>query len=282
MTWKLVLNATFGTQRADATIRKRQGLFQALQAYPWYVYGPAATLPSRPGPGGAYEILGPQGDGCDGLYGNYRSRHAHFAPGSPQDVHRLDAGCLTLRAWCGLAGKGDDCNAPNIVSGILRFSQPLRPGSFVEVRCKMPVGMYAWPAFWLNTGEQKPWNADGSPGAVVSATWDAEIDIFDQYGFNNRKPGHYLIAATPTPRGPAAYARPGESGPKDLPPTFDESPAGGTMSILWILIIILLLGGGVGYGGYHTGYGGPVGAWFGGGLGLLIVVLIVLALLGRI
>lgn len=217
-----LINATFGKTVADATAQNRATLFTDIGAYPWYIYGPANTNPSRPGPGNAYEILGPMGNGTDGLYGNYRSRHAHFAPDSPQDVHVLTNDGLTLKAWCGIAnGDPNDCNDPNIVSGILRFIPEIRPGSAVEIRCKMPAGMYSWPAFWLNTGVQAGWLIDGvTPGSVQVANWLAEIDIFDQVGFKFTLPGHYLIAGDPTPLGDAAYAMPGQSGPVDLPPTF--------------------------------------------------------------
>jgi hypothetical protein len=221
-----VLDATFGTSVAGATIKNRATLFQDANCYPWYIYGPAATNPSRPGPAGTtYEILGPQGNGTDGLYGNYRSRHAHFAPDSPQDVHLLGPDRLTLRAWCGIAnGNPNDATDPNVVSGILRFIPQFKPGSAFEIKCKMPKGMYSWPAFWLNTGVQAGWQAGNIPGAVQIANWNAEIDIFDQFGFNNTPPGHYLIAGDPTPENAAAYALPGQTGPTDLPPTFTNIP----------------------------------------------------------
>ena len=219
--WKPILNATFGRKAADATVRSQADLFGKPQsiAYPWYIYGQANTCPTRTGPGG-YAMRGPVGDGADGLYGNYRSRHACFDEGSPQDVHVLGDDALTLRAWCGIAnGDAKDCNPPNVVSGILRLIPPIRPGAFCEIRCKMPRGMYAWPAFWLNgPGVQAPWNADGTPGQVTTTPgWDGEIDIFDQYGFNNTPPGRYLIAATPAPHGNAAYAMPGQTDIVDLP-----------------------------------------------------------------
>ena len=47
-----------------------------------------------------------------------------------------------------------------------------------------------------------------------------------------------------------------------------------------ILLLVLLLGGGLGGYGYRAGlYGGNV---FGGGLGLVVVVLVVLLVMGRL
>lgn len=50
--------------------------------------------------------------------------------------------------------------------------------------------------------------------------------------------------------------------------------------LVLILIILLVCGGGFGvYGGWHTGFpGGPVG--YGGGIGLVVVILLVVLLLG--
>jgi hypothetical protein len=222
-----VLDATFGTTAPGATVKNRATLFQDSNSYGWFIYGPANTDPTRPGPGTppTYQIGGPVGNGTDGLYGNYVARHAHFAPGSAQDVHLLGPNSLTLRAWCGIAnGNPNDCTSPNLVSGILRFIPQFKPGSAFEIKCKMPKGMYSWPAFWLNTGVQLGWQAGNIPGAVQIANWNAEIDIFDQFGFDNILPGHYLIAGDPTPEGAAAYAQPGASGPTDLPPTFTPVP----------------------------------------------------------
>lgn len=237
--FETVINCTFGTSTPGATITNRATLFTDCHAYPWYEYGPADTNPAGTGPlnGGAQEwnIYGPVGNGTDGLYGNYSGRHRHFDPGSAQDVHVLKSDRLTLHAWCGLAnGNAADASNPNIVSGILRFVPNFRPGSAFEIRCKMPAGMYSWPAFWLNTGNQNDWVADSTqqtslphgfkPGEGLIQEWTAEVDIFDEYGFNNTPPGHYLIAGDPTPNGDAAYAPPGASAPTDLPPTFTDIP----------------------------------------------------------
>lgn len=235
--FETVINCTFGTSVAGGTITNRDTLFVDAHAYPWYEYGPADTNPAGTGPlnGGTQEwnIYGPVGNGTDGLYGNYSGRHRHFDPGSAQDVHELETDRLILHAWCGLAnGNAADASNPNIVSGILRFVPNFRQGSAFEIQCIMPKGMYSWPAFWLNTGNQNDWVADPTqttslphgykPGEGLIQEWTAEIDIFDEYGFNNTPPGHYLIAGDPTPDGDQAYALPGQTGPIDLPPTFDD------------------------------------------------------------
>ena len=52
------------------------------------------------------------------------------------------------------------------------------------------------------------------------------------------------------------------------------------MNLLVIILLVLLLGGGLGGYGYRAGlYGGNV---FGGGLGLVVVVLVVLLVMGRL
>jgi hypothetical protein len=225
--WTPIINATFGTSVAGSTVQTQANMFGEPKslAYPWYIYSDAENNPTVPSWDGSYQVHGPWGDGCDGLYGNYRSRHKYFEEGSPQDVHVLGPDKLTLKAWCGLAdGSANNCADPNIVSGILRFVQPIRPGSFVEIRCKMPKGMYSWPAFWLNPGEQAPWAAPGVPGKIASRNWPPEIDIFDEFGFNGVEPGHYLIAGTPTGGQDARFARPGEPGPLDLDPFYVPIP----------------------------------------------------------
>lgn len=184
------LDATFGARRRDATVRDKRGLDRI--AYYRFIYGDATTT----------------GNGTDGLYGNYRSRHRDYTGGDPRSLHVFTADGLTLKAHCGLeTADRSDCSDGNIESGILRFALPIRPGSYIEIRCKMPAAMYAWPAFWLNPGEQAPSAPGGKPRRSV-LNWPPEIDIFDQFGFNGVEPGHYLITGTPTNKNDAAYGNP--------------------------------------------------------------------------
>ena len=183
------LNATFGRDRPDATIRSKRDLDGI--AYDRFIYGDATTV----------------GDGTDGLYHNYRSRHRDYPDGDPRALHVFTADRLVLKAHCGLeTSRRDDCGDGNIESAMLRFALQIRAGSFIEIRCRLPAGRYGWPAFWLNPGSETP-AASGHP--IISALeWPPEIDIFDQYGFDHVRPGHYLISGTPTNGHDADYGPP--------------------------------------------------------------------------
>jgi hypothetical protein len=185
------LDATFGNRRPDATVREKRELDQI--AYYRFIDGDAATT----------------GDGTDGLYGQYRSRHRDYPEGDPRSLHVFTANSLILKAHCGLeTNSRTSCADGNIESGILRFGLPIKPGSYIEIRCKMPPGMYAWPAFWLNPGVETPPATPGGKPSFSERSWPPEIDIFDQFGFNGVKPGHYLISGTPTNGNDAAYGNP--------------------------------------------------------------------------
>ncbi len=189
-TFKNRLNAVFGTG-PGTTVHNKAELDRI--AYDRYIYGDAKTT----------------GNGTDGLYDNYRARHRDYPQGDPRSLHVFTPDALVLKAHCGLdTGVRTDCGDGNIESGIVRFAMPIRPGSFIEIRCKMPVAPYAWPAFWLNPGEEDPPATPGGKPEFIGLTWPPEIDIFDQFGFDNTKPGHYLISATPTNHNDAAYGNP--------------------------------------------------------------------------
>jgi beta-glucanase (GH16 family) len=72
----------------------------------------------------------------------------------------------------------------------------------------MPVAPYAWPAFWLNPGVETPPDHPGGKPHISVLDWPPEIDIFDEFGFNGEKPGHYLISGTPTNHHDAAFGNP--------------------------------------------------------------------------
>ena len=161
------LDATFGRTRPDATVRNKADLDRI--AYYRFIYGDSTTT----------------GDGTDGLYGNYRSRHRDYPDGDPRALHVFTADALVLKAHCGLeTARRSDCGEGNIESGIVRFALPVRPGSYVEMRCQMPAAMYAWPAFWLNPGEQYSSAVLGAKAKVGPLDWPPEIDVFDQFGFD--------------------------------------------------------------------------------------------------
>ena len=186
-----VLNATFGASRPDATVRDKTELDRI--AYYRYIYGDATTT----------------GNGTDGLYNNYRSRHRDYPQGDPRSLHVFTPDALVLKAHCGLdTGIRTDCADGNIESGIMRFALPIRPGSFIEIRCGMPPAPYAWPAFWLNPGEEDPPDHPGGKPHVSVLDWPPEIDIFDEFGFNGVKPGHYLTSGTPTNGHDAQFGNP--------------------------------------------------------------------------
>ena len=185
------LDAVFGNARPGATIRSKRDLDRI--AYYRYIYGDGATT----------------GNGTDGLYGNYRSRHRDYPGGDPRSLHVFTADELVLKAHCGLdTGNRADCADGHIASGIMRFALPIGPGSYIEIRCRMPSGMYAWPAFWLNPGVEYPPARPGGKPSFSPLKWPPEIDIFDQFGFNNMPPGHYLIDGTSTGNNDAAFGNP--------------------------------------------------------------------------
>lgn len=205
-----LIDATFGSSYPDSSIHSRSDLDNI--AYYWFEYGPSNTDPPYWAQSAApNNCMGPSGPGTDGLYGNFYSRFMHCTPGSPWDRHVLGTQYLTLKANCGLTDDNpSNCADGNIGGGMLRFIESFRPTAdhpiIIEMKAMMPKGMYSWPAFWLNPGQQAPRNADDSPGNLISSAWPPEIDIFDEYGFNNTPPGHYLILATPTGGNDATYA----------------------------------------------------------------------------
>ncbi len=183
------LNAVFGQSRAAATVHSKAELDRI--AYYRFIYGDATTT----------------GPGTDGLYGNYRSRHRDYPDGDPRSLHVMTHDGLVLKAHCGLeTAVRTDCGDGNIESGIIRFALPIRPGSVIEIRCRMPRAPYAWPAFWLNPGQQSP--GPGGTKVISVLDWPPEIDIFDQFGFNGVPPGHELVSGTPTNGNDAAFGHP--------------------------------------------------------------------------
>jgi hypothetical protein len=185
------LDATFGNERPDATLRNKHDLDQI--AYYRFINGDAVTT----------------GNGTDGLYDNYRSRHRDYPEGDPRSLHVFTGDSLILKAHCGLeTSLRTSCSDGNIESGILRFGLAIGPGSIIEIRCRMPPGMYAWPAFWLTPGVEIPPATPGGKPSFTARSWPPEIDIFDQFGFNDTAPGHYLISGTPTNGNDAAYGNP--------------------------------------------------------------------------
>lgn len=182
------LDATFGTA-PPATIRSKADLDRI--AYYRFIYGDSTTT----------------GDGTDGLYKNYRSRHRDYPGNDPRAIHIFRPNSLVLQAHCGLdGGPRTDCSDGHIESAILRFALPIRPGSYIETRCKMPTAPYAWPAFWLNPGEQYP-TPSGAKARVGTMTWPPEIDIFDQFGFKDVPPGRALVSGVITNNNDAAYEK---------------------------------------------------------------------------
>ena len=184
------LDATFGRTQPEATIRTKAELDRICRYR--FIYGDAATT----------------GDGTDGLYRNYRSRHRDYAGDDPRSLHDLSGSALVLKAHCGLdGGSRADCSDGHIESGIIRFALPVRPGSYIETRCRMPAAAHAWPAFWLNPGEQFP-APRGAKARTGTLAWPPEIDIFDQFGFKGVPPGRALVSAMPTGGNDAAYGHP--------------------------------------------------------------------------
>ena len=63
---------------------------------------------------------------------------------------------------------------------MLRGKLPVTEGMYIEMRAKLPTGIGAWPAFWLNPGVQYP------DGKFSELPWPPEIDIFEFFNWQGR------------------------------------------------------------------------------------------------
>ncbi len=151
--FKLLKNWTFGNNRTDATIRNRADLDREFHYRYIYENGKLDKLDT------------------------YWSYHRDYPDGDPRSLHVFGEHTLTLT---GRIPPGGGLRDRGIESGMLRAKIPVTPGTYIEMRAKLPGGVGVWPAFWLASGVEYP------DGTFTKSTWLAEIDIFE---FENW-PGH--------------------------------------------------------------------------------------------
>ena len=176
--FELVKDWTFGRDRKDSTIAKRADLDQEF--FYRYIY---------------------ENGKLDGLK-TYWSFHRDYPDGDPRSLHILDDCTLTLK---GRVPPGGGLKPRGLESGMLRAKLPVTEGMYIEMRAKMPTGIGAWPAFWLNPGVQYP---DGKFSALP---WPPEIDIFEFFNWQGRPETRVLTGFIQTHGAPERYGN-----PKDL------------------------------------------------------------------
>ncbi len=151
--FEIVGNWTFGAHRRDATVRNRADLDRSFRYR--YIY---------------------EGGRLDGI-ATYWAYHRDYPEADPRSLHVFGDDTLTLK---GRIAAGGGLRPRGIESGILRAMLPIVPGMYVEMRAKLPYGIGAWPAFWLNAG------VDHGDGTFSELPWPPEIDIFEFFNWQGR------------------------------------------------------------------------------------------------
>jgi hypothetical protein len=172
--FELVKDWTFGRTREDATVTTRAALDRDF--YYRYIY---------------------ENGKLDGLK-EYWSYHRDYPDGDARSLHVFDDCTLTLK---GRIPRGGGLRPRGIESGLLRAKLPVTEGMYVEMRAKLPYGVGAWPAFWLNPGVQY------DDGKFSELPWPPEIDIFEFFNWQGRErtrvmTGHVQVHKTPDRYGP--------------------------------------------------------------------------------
>lgn len=173
--FELVKDFTFGSDRKDATVAKRAQLDREF--FYRYIY---------------------ENGKLDGLK-TYFSYHRDYPDGDPRSLHVFDNCALTLK---GRIPPGGGLKPRGIESGMLRAKVPVTDGMVVEMRAKLPRGVGAWPAFWLNPGVQYP------DGKFSELPWPPEIDIFEFFNWNGRPTTRVLTGYIQTHGHPERYGNP--------------------------------------------------------------------------
>ena len=176
--FELLKDWTFGSDRKEATVRKRAQLDSEF--FYRYIY---------------------ENGKLDGLK-TYWSYHRDYPDGDPRSLHVFDGCTLTLK---GRIPPGGGLKPRGIESGMLRAKYPVTDGMVVEMRAKLPRGVGAWPAFWLNPGVQYP------NGKFSELPWPPEIDIFEFFNWNGRPVTRVMTGYIQTHGKPENYGN-----PKDL------------------------------------------------------------------
>lgn len=176
--FELVKDWTFGRDRKGATIDTRAELDREF--FYRYIY---------------------ENGKLDGLK-TYWSYHRDYPDGDPRSLHVFDDCTLTLK---GRIPPGGGLKPRGLESGMLRAKQPVTEGMVIEMRAKMPRGVGAWPAFWLNPGVQYP------DGKFSELPWPPEIDIFEFFNWQGRPETRVMTGYVQTHGKPERYGN-----PKDL------------------------------------------------------------------
>jgi hypothetical protein len=173
--FELLKNWTFGAHRADATVRNRKDLEREF--YYRYIYA---------------------GGKLDGIP-TYWSYHRDYPEGDARSLHVFGDDTLTLK---GRIPAGGGLWPRGIESGMLRAKQPVMPGMYIEMRAKLPRGLGAWPAFWLNAGVQY------DNGTFSALPWPPEIDIFEFFNWQGRDQTRVMTGNVQTNGKPAKFGDP--------------------------------------------------------------------------
>jgi hypothetical protein len=202
--FELVKDWTFGSERDGATVDKRAALDREF--FYRYIY---------------------ENGKLDGLK-TYWSYHRDYPDGDPRSLHVFDDCTLTLK---GRIPPGGGLKPRGIESGMLRAKLPVTEGMYVEMRAKMPRGVGAWPAFWLNPGVQHP------DGKFSELPWPPEIDIFEFFNWQGRPETRVLTGFIQTHKNREKWGNPRDLWTKfknnEYIPGFDFSKDFHVFSLDW-------------------------------------------------
>jgi hypothetical protein len=173
--FELLKNWTFGRARENATIDSREDLDREFRYR--YIY---------------------ENGKLDGLK-HYWSYHRDYPDGDPRSLHVLGDCTLTLK---GRIPPNGGLRPRGIESGMLRAIFPVFPGMYIEMRAKLPRGVGAWPAFWLNPGVEYP------DGTFSELPWPPEIDIFEFFNWQGRVETRVMTAFVQTHGKPERFGYP--------------------------------------------------------------------------
>jgi len=202
--FELVKDYTFGRHRQDATIDTRAKLDQEFFYRYIYENGKLDKLKT------------------------YWSYHRDYPDGDARSLHVFDDCTLTLK---GRIPPGGGLKPRGLESGMLRGKLPVTDGMYIEMRAKLPTGVGAWPAFWLNPGVQYP------DGSFSELPWPPEIDIFEFFNWQGRPETRVMTGYIQTHGHPERYGNPKDIWTKfkknEYIPGFDFSAGFHVFSLDW-------------------------------------------------